>query len=103
MHLGCCRCKQREGGRQHYRTVDNTMRPYPEIAASWRAAGINQNKRIAFYCGTGWRASETWFYADLMGWPRIAVYDGGWLEWSKDPANNPIELGEPKDAEAGAA
>ncbi len=88
---------------QHYRTVDNTMRPYPEIAASWRAAGINQNKRIAFYCGTGWRASETWFYADLMGWPRIAVYDGGWLEWSKDPANNPIELGEPKDAEAGAA
>ena len=28
----------------------------------------------------GWRASETWFYAYLMGWPRIAVYDGGWFE-----------------------
>ena len=24
---------------QHYRTVDNTMRPYPEIAANWAEAG----------------------------------------------------------------
>ena len=25
---------------QHYRSVDNTMRPYPEIAANWEQAGI---------------------------------------------------------------
>jgi thiosulfate/3-mercaptopyruvate sulfurtransferase len=80
---------------QHYRTVDNTMRAYPEIAANWAEAGITPDKRVAFYCGTGWRASETWFYAYLMDWPRIAVYDGGWFEWSKDPVNNPIEVGEP--------
>ena len=43
----------------------------------------------------GWRAGETWFYAYLMGWPRIAVYDGGWFEWSQDPVSNPIEVGEP--------
>jgi thiosulfate/3-mercaptopyruvate sulfurtransferase len=79
---------------QHYRTVDNTMRPYPEIAANWAEAGITADKWIAFYCGTGWRASETWFYAYLMGWPRIAVYDGGWFEWSQDPHSNPIEIGE---------
>jgi thiosulfate/3-mercaptopyruvate sulfurtransferase len=30
-----------------------------------------------------------------MGWPRIAVYDGGWFEWSQDPIRNPIEVGEP--------
>ena len=80
---------------QHYRSVDNTMRPYPEIAANWAEAGITPDKRIAFYCGTGWRASETWFYAWLQGWERIAVYDGGWFEWSSDPLNNPIEIGEP--------
>jgi thiosulfate/3-mercaptopyruvate sulfurtransferase len=80
---------------QHYRNVDNTMRPYPEIAANWHEAGITADKWVAFYCGTGWRASETWFYAYLMGWTRIAVYDGGWFEWSKDPSNNPIEIGEP--------
>jgi len=80
---------------QHYRNVDNTMRPYPEIAANWAQAGITPDKHVAFYCGTGWRASETWFYAYLMGWNRISVYDGGWFEWSRDPTRNPIEIGEP--------
>ena len=77
---------------QHYRNVDNTMRAYPEITANWAEAGILPDKWVAFYCGTGWRASETWFYAYLQGWQRIAVYDGGWFEWSADPAN-PIETG----------
>jgi thiosulfate/3-mercaptopyruvate sulfurtransferase len=81
---------------QHYRTVDNTMRPYPEIAANWAAAGITADKWVAFYCGTGWRAAETWFYAYLMGWERIAVYDGGWFEWSQDPLNNPVAVGLPE-------
>ena len=80
---------------EHYRNVDNTMRAYPEIAANWSDAGITADKWVAFYCGTGWRAGETWFYAHLMDWPRIAVYDGGWFEWSQDPVNNPIEVGEP--------
>src|SRR5438309_36118 len=82
---------------QHYRNVDNTMRAYPEIASIWEEVGITPDKRVAFYCGTGWRASETWFYAYLMGWPRVAVYDGGWFEWSQDPINNPIETGDPPD------
>jgi molybdopterin synthase sulfurtransferase len=85
---------------QHYRNVDNTMRAYPEIAANWAEAGITADKWVAFYCGTGWRASETWFYAYLQDWPRVAVYDGGWFEWSQDPLNNPIEIGEPVDVDA---
>jgi thiosulfate/3-mercaptopyruvate sulfurtransferase len=82
---------------QHYRTVDNTMRSYVEIAANWKAAGITADKDVSFYCGTGWRAAETWFYAYIMGWPSISVYDGGWFEWSQDPENNPIEIGTPGD------
>jgi thiosulfate/3-mercaptopyruvate sulfurtransferase len=82
---------------QHYRGPDNTMRPYPEIEANWKAGGITADKRIAFHCGTGWRASESFFYAYLMGWDRMAVYDGGWLEWSSDPAN-PVEVGVPAQA-----
>jgi thiosulfate/3-mercaptopyruvate sulfurtransferase len=85
---------------QNYRNADNTMRAYPEIAANWEDAGITADKHVAFYCGTGWRASETWFAAYLMGWPRISVYDGGWFEWSKDPVNNPIETGEPQQVGA---
>ena len=88
---------------QHYRNVDNTMRAYPEIAANWDEAGITPDKWVAFYCGTGWRASETWFYAYLQGWQRIAVYDGGWFEWSQDPLSNPIEVGLPEELEEGDA
>ena len=87
---------------QHYRNVDNTMRAYPEIAANWATAGITADKWVAFYCGTGWRASETWFYAFLQDWPRIAVYDGGWFEWSQDPIANPIEIGDPSAVEGEA-
>lgn len=62
-----------------------------EIARLWQRRGITPEKRIIFYCGTGWRASEAFLYARLMGWKDIAVYDGGWLEWSAD-INNPVEL-----------
>ncbi|HEX6386114.1 MAG TPA: rhodanese-like domain-containing protein [Anaerolineae bacterium] len=79
---------------QHYRNVDNTMREYHEIEANWREAGITADKQVAFYCGTGWRASETFFYAYLLDWTRIAVYDGGWFEWSQD-SSNPVEIGVP--------
>jgi thiosulfate/3-mercaptopyruvate sulfurtransferase len=82
---------------QHYRNADNTMRAYNEIAANWLEAGLTADKHLAFYCGTGWRASETFFYAYLMGFPHVAVYDGGWYEWSADPAN-PIETGDPETA-----
>jgi thiosulfate/3-mercaptopyruvate sulfurtransferase len=77
-----------------YRNSDNTMRDYHEIAAFWRARGITPDKKVTFSCGTGWRAAEAFFSAYLMGWPRIAVYDGGWLEWSLDK-DNPVEVGEP--------
>jgi hypothetical protein len=79
---------------QHYRTVENTMRPYPEIAANWAENGITPDKRLAFYCGTGWRASETWLYATLMGFRGRAVYDG-LVRVEPDPVNNPIEIGDP--------
>ncbi|MCP9759461.1 sulfurtransferase [Aquitalea sp. S1-19] len=76
-----------------FRNPDHTMRSADEIAAFWREAGILPEQRVAFYCGTGWRASEAFFYAYLMGWKQPAVYDGGWMEWSSDPAN-PVVRGE---------
>jgi len=79
---------------ENYRNLDNTMRSYPEIESIWQGAGITPDKKVAFYCGSGWRASEAFFYAYLMGRQNIAVYDGGWLEWSQDDSN-PISLGIP--------
>lgn len=79
---------------ENYRNEDHTTRDFNEIAEIWRSNGLTPDKHLAFYCGTGWRGSEAWFNAWLMGWPRVSVYDGGWFEWSNDP-KNPFETGIP--------
>jgi len=80
---------------ENYRNVDHTTREFHEIAENWIKIGITPDKHLAFYCGTGWRGSEAWFNAWLMGWPKVSVYDGGWFEWSNDP-KNPYETGVPE-------
>lgn len=79
---------------ENYRNVDHTIRECQEVKAIWEEVGITPDKHLAFYCGTGWRGSEAFFNAWLMGWPRVSVFDGGWFEWSNDP-ENPYETGEP--------
>ncbi len=79
---------------ENYRNLDHTTREANEIKDMWLEAGIRPEKHLAFYCGTGWRGSEAFFNAWLMGWPRVSVFDGGWFEWSNDPSN-PVETGEP--------
>lgn len=78
-----------------FHNPDGTMKPQGEILAMWDQWNIAPTQQAAFYCGTGWRASEAFFYAWLMDWQRISVYDGGWYEWSSDPAN-PIVTGDRK-------
>ncbi len=72
---------------ENYRNVDHTVREAQEVAAIWEEANITPDKHLAFYCGTGWRGSEAFFNAWLMGWPEVSVFDGGWFEWSNDPDN----------------
>ncbi len=80
---------------ENYRNLDHTTREYHEIEEKWKKAGITPDKHNAFYCGTGWRGSEAFFNAWLMGWPRISVFDGGWFEWSNN--NCAFETGIPVD------
>lgn len=80
---------------ENYRNTDHTIRESGEVAANWADAGLTPDKKLAFFCGTGWRGSEAFYNAWLMGWPKVAVYDGGWFEWSSDP-HNPIETGNPE-------
>jgi thiosulfate/3-mercaptopyruvate sulfurtransferase len=66
-----------------YHCADGSMKPAADIGRQWAEAGIVGGQRTVFYCGTGWRASMAFFYAWLMGWSDISVYDGGWCEWSR--------------------
>lgn len=79
---------------ENYRNVDHTTREYHEIESLWAKVGITPQKHNSFYCGTGWRASEAFLNAWLMGWSDISIYDGGWFEWSMDD-HNPYETGLP--------
>lgn len=83
---------------ENYRNLDHTIRAADEIAEKWKQVGITPDKHLAFYCGTGWRGSEAFFNAWLMGFPRVSVFDGGWFEWSNDP-ENPYETGIPCNVE----
>jgi thiosulfate/3-mercaptopyruvate sulfurtransferase len=65
------------------------MKPAADICRMWSDAGVHSGQHTVFYCGTGWRASLAFFYAWLMNWERIGVFDGGWCEWSRDP-DNPV-------------
>ncbi len=80
---------------ENYRNLDHTTREYGEIASTWKEVGITPDKHLAFYCGTGWRGSEAFFNAWLMGWPRVSVFDGGWFEWVNN-GDNPYETGLPE-------
>ena len=79
---------------ENYRNLDHTMREYHEIEDKWKELGITPDKRNAFYCGTGWRGSEAFLNAWLMGWDNAAVFDGGWFEWSNNDL--PFETGVPE-------
>ena len=79
---------------ENYRNLDHTIREANEVSNIWKEVGITPDKHLAFYCGTGWRGSEAFLNAWLMGWPRVSVFDGGWFEWSNDP-KNPYETGIP--------
>ncbi len=64
-----------------YHNLDGTMFNYELIEKSWINKGISPNHENIFYCGTGWRASEVLYFAYIMGWKNVFVYDGGWFEW----------------------
>ena len=83
---------------EDYRNLDNTMFNADLMAARWRRWGIVPDKVVSFHCGTGWRASETYFCALAMGWSDIKVYDGGWYEWHKIPDSPRRPEGLPDDA-----
>lgn len=68
-----------------YYDPDGSLRNPKEIFALWETQGITPSDKLAFYCGTGWRAGVPWFITQLAGWENTVIYDGGWNAWQMDP------------------
>jgi thiosulfate/3-mercaptopyruvate sulfurtransferase len=62
-------------------TAAGTFRPAPEIAAQFRAAGIDVARPVTTSCGSGVSACVLALGLYQIGKPEAAVYDGSWSEW----------------------
>ncbi|MGB5823975.1 MAG: rhodanese-like domain-containing protein [Proteocatella sp.] len=76
----------------YFRNIDNTMRNADEILAMWENEGIDVKNHLAFMCGSGWRAAEVLYYANVAGLEDVSLYSDGWIGWSN--AGLPSETGE---------
>ena len=82
-----------------YRNADGSFIDFGKAVAMWNEQGITQDNEIAFYCGTGWRATIPWLMAYENGWKNMKLYDGGWFVWQMDE-NNPVQAITPEEAAA---
>jgi thiosulfate/3-mercaptopyruvate sulfurtransferase len=61
---------------------DDTFRPVEQLRDLYESRGVTSDKEIITYCRIGERSSHTWFVLTyLLGYPRVANYDGSWSEW----------------------
>lgn len=61
---------------------DGTFKPVEALQEIYSSLGVDKDREIIAYCVIGARSSHTWFVLKyLLGYPRVRLYDGSWLEW----------------------
>jgi thiosulfate/3-mercaptopyruvate sulfurtransferase len=58
-------------------------RPADELRTELAGLGITPDKEIVTYCESGVRAAHTYLLLRDLGYPKVRLYDGSWLEWSR--------------------
>lgn len=63
-------------------TADGTLLPPDELERAFTGLGLRRDNCITAYCHTADRSCLVWFALhEVLGWPSVQVYDGGWLEY----------------------
>lgn len=61
--------------------ADGTLRPAGELAALFRARGIDPTRPVVTTCGSGITAAVVALALARLGARDVALYDGSWAEW----------------------
>jgi thiosulfate/3-mercaptopyruvate sulfurtransferase len=57
-------------------------------------SGASLDDDLAFYCGTGWRATIPFLIMYQEGYTNMSLYDGGWFVWQMEDSNS-VQVGDP--------
>ena len=80
----------------HYTTLlnaDGSMKSEADLAALFKAAGVDVAKPVVASCGSGVTAGVVALALAKLGQTNAAVYDGSWTEWGMETAGTPIATG----------
>jgi thiosulfate/3-mercaptopyruvate sulfurtransferase len=72
---------------------DGTFKSVEELQRLYGTEGVDGSKPVIAYCRIGERSSHTWYVLkELLGYDRVANYDGSWTEWG-NLVGAPVERG----------
>lgn len=77
---------------------DGTVKDLEGFKEVWKDCDFTLDNHLAFYCGTGWRATVPFLVLYENGYDNISVYDGGWYEWLMHE-DYPVQVGDPASAD----
>jgi thiosulfate/3-mercaptopyruvate sulfurtransferase len=60
-------------------------KPQDALRQMYTAAGVTTDKTIIPYCSTGVRSAVTFFTLRLIGYDKVKLFTGSWVEWSAHP------------------
>jgi thiosulfate/3-mercaptopyruvate sulfurtransferase len=64
-----------------------------ELEKLFSESGVTKEKEVVVYCRTGKEASHVYFtLRHILGFPRVRLYRGAWVEWSADKSL-PVKTG----------